>query len=124
MHLDNHLTNVRMKSILTLDIAHPPLRGAEAEAMLDQTFRSARLSSSIKIIKVIHGYGSSGKGGTLKTLVRNWGFTNRHRIKVAIEGENLSPFNPQVQTLVVECNLNSSQDLGIPSEGFTIFRIQ
>lgn len=108
-----------MSSILTIDIAHPPLTSAEAEAVLDEAFRTIQLSSSLRVLKVIHGYGSHGKGGTLKTFVRNWAFTHRSRIREVIDGENLSPFNPTVQQLLSSLEIPSG-DIGSPNDGITV----
>jgi hypothetical protein len=108
-----------MFSIQTIDIAHPPLPPAEAEAMLDSTLRSISLSPDRRVLKIIHGYGSSGKGGSLKTVVRNWAYTHRDRILEILDGENFSPFNPVVQRLIASYNLTMS-DIGQANEGVTI----
>jgi hypothetical protein len=108
-----------MLSIQTIDIAHPPLLPAEAEAMLDGALRSISLSPDRCVLKIIHGYGSSGKGGTLKTVVRNWAYTHRDRIREVLDGENFSPFNPVVQNLIASYNLTLS-DIGPVNEGITI----
>ncbi|MBI1805410.1 MAG: Smr/MutS family protein [Ignavibacteriae bacterium] len=113
-----------MNIIYTLDIAHPPLPGAEAEAVLDEALRKAHLSSSLRVIKIIHGFGSSGKGGTLKTLVRNWMYRQRARIKSSIPGEYLTPFNPVVQELAATLDLSISKDFGAPNEGITILWVK
>jgi hypothetical protein len=112
-----------VNSIHTIDIAHPPLPVAEAEVMLDDTLRTFSLSSQQRVLKIIHGYGSGGKGGSLKTLVRNWAFVNRNRFKEIIDGENLSPFNPIVQQLLSAVEVNLS-DIGSPNEGVTIVWIR
>lgn len=102
-----------------IDIAHPPLSPAEAEAVLDNTLRSIVLSPDSRVVKIIHGYGSSGKGGSLKTVVRNWAYTHRDRIREILDGENLSPFNPVVQSLIASCNVTLS-DIGPANEGVTV----
>ena len=91
--------------------------------MLDKELRAFSLTSKKRILKVIHGYGSRGKGGSLKTLVRNWAFAHRSRIREIIDGENLSPFNPVVQQLLAENELTPS-DMGVPTEGITILWIR
>ncbi len=109
-----------MKSLMTIDIAHPPLPGADAETMLDESLRKIRLSSNLRILKVIHGYGSQGQGGTLKTVTKNWIHKNKRRIISAIDGGDLSLMNPNVQVLLAECDLSAQKDFDVPNEGVTI----
>jgi len=90
--------------------------------MLNDTLRTFSLSSQQRVLKIIHGYGSGGKGGSLKTLVRNWAFMHQKRIREIIDGENLSPFNPVIQELIAETKLTLS-DIGPPNEGVTILWI-
>lgn len=109
-----------MKSLMTVDIAHPPMRSEEAERLLDESLRKIRLSSHLRIMKIIHGYGSKGTGGALKTVVKNWVHQHHDNIISSIDGEQLTPFNPQVQVLSAECNMSPEKDLGAPNEGITI----
>jgi hypothetical protein len=110
--------------ILTLDIAHPPLRSDAAEIVLDESLRKAKNFSLYRVLKIVHGYGSGGKGGTLKTVVRNWVYKNQSNIKYAIDGEQISPFNPLVQEMCIACNLQLSKDFGIPNKGVTIIWVK
>ncbi len=57
--------------MLTIDVAHPTRRPDEAEEDLLEAWSQVRNSSSLHILKIIHGYGSSGKGSATKELVRN-----------------------------------------------------
>ena len=109
-----------MKCILTIDIAHPPLSSTEAETVLNQSLQEIRLSPKLRILKVIHGYGSQGTGGSLKTVVKNWIHTHHKSIISSIDGEELTPTNPQVQVLSAECDIMPGKDLGGPNEGITI----
>jgi len=113
-----------MNLILTIDIAHPPLPAAEAEAVLDEALRKIQLSSSLRILKIVHGFGSSGRGGSLKTMARNWAFVHRTRFKTLIPGEDLSPFNPVIQELSAECEVAISADLGASNDGVTILWVR
>jgi hypothetical protein len=107
----------------TIDVAHPPLASAEAEAMLDALLRKSSLSTGPRLVKIVHGYGSSGKGGTLRTAVRNWGYRNRNRIRMILTGEQSGLFDPDTQELLRETGL-SMQDLGQPGDGHTIIWVR
>ena len=92
--------------------------------MLDETLRTIQLSASLRILKIIHGFGSSGRGGTLKTLARNWAYGHRTRIRVIIPGEDLTPFNPAIKELAAACHLSVGSDLGAPNDGITILWVK
>lgn len=109
-----------MKSLMTIDIAHPPQSGADAEEMLDEALKTVRLSKTLRVLKIIHGYGSRGSGGTLKTVVQNWVHTNKHKLILSIDGKDLSASNSNVQVMVAECDFSSTADFLSPNEGVTI----
>lgn len=122
MHPLNQFFHTNITIIQTIDIAHPPLSGAAAEEILHAALRQALHSPPVQIIKIIHGYGSSGKGGSLKTIARNWSFVNKKRIRLMIPGEDFSPYNPEVRSMLAECNLTASE-IGAANEGMTILWI-
>jgi hypothetical protein len=76
-----------------------------------------------KVLKVIHGYGSSGKGGVLCDGLRK-SFRLRKKegvIKDFIAGEDCSIFNDTVLALLEAVpELRSDPDLGATNEGVTI----
>ncbi len=113
-----------MNSVYSIDIAHPPVHGEEAELLLSSALRKVQSSPTFRVLKIIHGHGSGGQGGTLKTVVQNWAFKNKSRIKLIIEGINLSPFNPDVQRLCSECNLQPSKDVGESNKGITLIWVK
>ncbi|MBI3194633.1 MAG: Smr/MutS family protein [Ignavibacteriae bacterium] len=113
-----------MNIVYTIDIAHPPLSGDEAEHVLGSALRKVQSSPHFRILKIIHGYGSGGRGGTLKTVVQNWIHVNRTKIKSSVEGVNINPFDATVQRLCAECHLVASNDLGEPNKGVTIVWIK
>ena len=77
----------------------------------------------VKVLKVIHGYGSSGKGGTLCVGLRK-SFRLRKKegvIKDFVEGEAFSIFNPTVLELLEAVpEIRGDPDLGATNEGVTI----
>src|SRR6266542_353546 len=77
----------------------------------------------VKVLKVIHGYGSSGKGGTLCVGLRK-SFRLRKKEKVIkdfIAGEDFSIFNQTVLALLEAVpELRGDPDLNATNEGVTI----
>jgi hypothetical protein len=109
-----------MSCVMTVDIAHPPLTPDAAERELESSLRSARLSPDIRVLRIIHGYGSSGRGGSLKSVAQNWLYRKRSALRAVMTGEEITPFNPRAQELAVECRLSISADLGPATEGMSI----
>ena len=77
----------------------------------------------VRVLKIIHGYGSSGKGGTLQHGLRK-SFALRKKegvIKDFIPGENFTIFNPVVLDLL-QCvpDLRADPDLSNTNEGVTV----
>jgi len=77
----------------------------------------------VKVLKVIHGYGSSGKGGKLCVgLRKSFGLRKKEgAIKDFIAGEDFSIFNDKVLALLETVpDLRGDPDLGATNEGVTI----
>lgn len=75
-----------------------------------------------KVLKVIHGYGSSGKGGKLCVgLRKSFGLRKKEGvIKDFIAGEDFSIFNGTVLTLLETVpGLRGDPDLNATNEGVT-----
>ncbi len=76
-----------------------------------------------KVLKVIHGYGSSGKGGALCVGLRK-SFRLRKKegvIKDFITGEDFTIFNPAALDLLDAVPaLRGDPDLGATNEGVTV----
>jgi hypothetical protein len=75
-------------------------------------------------MKTIHGYGSSGKGGSTKELVRNWAFTHRGRFRSVVEGEAYDLYNPEVQNMRLEIGTFSDPDLAQGNQGITVIWVK
>lgn len=77
----------------------------------------------VKVLKVIHGYGSSGKGGVLCVGLRK-SFKLRKKegvIKESIAGEEFSIFNDSVLTMLEAVpEMRGDLDLNATNEGITI----
>jgi hypothetical protein len=106
--------------IVTVNIAHPPLSGADAERLLDESLRAIRSASSHRVLRIIHGYGSSGKGGTLKETARNWCYSRRSQIRAVLHGEDATPFDARAQEIAQACGVSVTSDLGPANDGMTI----
>ena len=94
----------------------------EARRLVIAEIREARRAGA-RVLKVIHGYGSSGKGGTLCVgLRKSFGLRKKEGvIKDFIVGENFSIFNPTVLAMLeVVPQLRGDPDLNATNEGVTI----
>jgi hypothetical protein len=103
-----------------IDIAHPPMRGADAEPHLDEHLRDLRSRGPGWALKVIHGHGGPG---VLRETVRNWGWMNRSRLCGIIEGERYEITDRTTLAMRTACGQNPDGDLGHANRGITIFWI-
>lgn len=93
-----------------------------ARVKLDQAIRSAK-AQRLTAIKIIHGYGSSGKGGAIKrdvqaVLARK---LLSGSIRGYVPGERFSPFDPMARALLDKCpELSRDSDYSRGNDGITI----
>lgn len=74
-------------------------------------------------IKIIHGYGSTGKGGRIRTEVRRYLADQRERglIRDFIPGENFTIFDESTRRALDRCGaLRQDRDLERSNNGVTI----
>jgi hypothetical protein len=94
----------------------------EARRLVIEEIKRAR-REGVKVLKVIHGYGSSGKGGTL-CIGLHKSFRLRKKegvIKDFIAGADFSIFNDTVLTLLEAVpELRGDLDLDATNEGVTL----
>ena len=94
----------------------------EARRRVIEEIRRAK-REGVRVLKVIHGYGSSGKGGKLNFGLRK-SFALRKKegvIKDFIAGEDFTIFNPVVLALLEAVpELRGDPDLGNTNEGVTV----
>lgn len=77
----------------------------------------------VKVIKLIHGYGSSGVGGVLRVAVRKEleRMKNRGVIKLYVPGENFEIFSSVTIKMLDSCNeLRNDRDIGRFNNGITM----
>ncbi len=94
----------------------------EARKLVIEEIRRAK-REGVRVLKIIHGYGSSGKGGKLQFGLRK-SFALRRKEQVIrdfIAGENFSIFQPTVLNLLEAVpELRGDPDLNATNEGVTI----
>lgn len=110
--------------MLVLDVGHPPRPPKQVESELDAALSKVRGSSQLRVIKVIHGYGSHGQGGHTKVTVRNWAFQFRRRFRAIINGEDYDIFDDDTQEMREECGQIGDNDLGIGNPGMTLLWVK
>ena len=77
----------------------------------------------VKVVKLIHGYGSSGTGGVLRVAVRKEleRMKRRGAIKLYVPGENFEIFSSDTIKLLDSCDaLRNDRDLGRYNNGITM----
>ena len=94
----------------------------EARRLVISEIKRAK-REGVKVLKVIHGYGSSGKGGALCIGLRK-SFKMRKQegvIKDFIAGEDFSIFNATVLSLLEAApELRGDPDLNATNEGISV----
>ncbi len=89
--------------------------------VLEEIRRSKR--QGVRVLKVIHGYGSSGQGGKLgHGLKRSFALRKKEKlIRDFIPGERFTIFDPTTLDLIDAVpEVRSDPDLGSVNEGITI----
>jgi len=94
----------------------------EARKQVIAEIRTAK-RAGVHVLKIIHGYGSSGKGGKLNIGLRK-SFALRKQegvIREFIAGEDFSIFNPAVLSLLEAVpEMRGDPDLNATNEGITL----
>jgi hypothetical protein len=110
--------------VLIIDVAHPPRPPEAVEQALNDALDAVQRSSTLRIIKVVHGYGSSGRGGSTLQTVRNWGYNARKRMREIIPGEEYTIFDSRTQQIRGQVEEFSDEDLGAANRGVTLFWVK
>ncbi|HUI10061.1 MAG TPA: hypothetical protein VL221_07015 [Bacteroidota bacterium] len=110
--------------LYTLDVGHPARHPDIVEDLLLEAWERVRNSPALRVIKVIHGYGSGGKGGSTREVVRNWLFRHRERFRGIVYGEEYDPQNSSVQSIRKEIGHYDDPDLTFPNPGITIIWVK
>lgn len=110
-----------MNSIRTFNVEAGLPSLDEARRLVTAELRLAKRNGA-RVLKVIHGYGSSGKGGMLRVgLRKSFGLRKKEGvIKDFVPGEDFSIFNETVLNLLEAVpELRGDSDLGATNEGVT-----
>lgn len=94
----------------------------EARARLQNELAIAR-KNGIRVLKLVHGYGSSGVGGDLRIALQSTlrQMAQRHEIEDCIYGENWRTSDDRAWELLKRMpNLKSDSDLGKGNKGITV----
>lgn len=104
---------------LNLELGHPSVD--EALRRLDCELAAAGMLRT-KVFKLIHGYGSSGTGGKIRTACRRQLqlYKEQSRIADFIPGEQFTIFNESTRRAFILCPaLRSDRDLERENRGIT-----
>ena len=84
---------------INLELGSPDALSALKQ--LEFFIASTRVSKG-RVIKIIHGYGSSGKGGKIRSAVRRMlkEYKDTDRLTLLIKGENFSIFDASTRYLI------------------------
>jgi len=110
--------------LLTLDVAHPARPPAHVETELHEALMRVRSGKPWRAIKVVHGYGSHGRGGATRDTVRDWAFRLRRHFRAVINGEDYDIFHDDTQEMRSECGQVDDSDLGAANSGITILWVK
>ncbi len=113
-----------MSPMFTIDVAHPPRSADVVEHELLEAWNRVRNSSALRILKIIHGHGSTGRGGSTRLVARNWAFRNRARFNAVIEGEAYDISDDQTVAMRRAVGQYPDPDLGEANPGITIVWIK
>ena len=94
----------------------------EARRLLLAHLRQAK-QSGVAAVKIIHGYGSTGKGGALRGALRKSLLRRKKEglVTRVIFGEKWSVFEEDARYAIERCpDLRSDRDLNRSNEGITI----
>jgi len=97
-----------------------PASDAAVRRLTYEIQASRRLGAAV--LKIIHGYGSSGTGGKIRTRSRGYldGLARRGQIKAYIPGEQFSIFDAKTRDAFAACpSLRQDRDLDKFNNGVT-----
>jgi NADH:ubiquinone oxidoreductase subunit F (NADH-binding) len=117
-------TTRALSPLFTLDVAHPPQPPSVVEQHLLDAWNTVRNSSTLRVVKIVHGYGSTGRGGSTRETVRNWAFAKRRLFRAVITGEQYTLFNTDVQEMRMAVGQYEDPDLRQANPGITVIWVK
>ena len=97
----------------------------QAEILVRNNIEMYR-QKKVKAFKIIHGYGSTGKGGALRTGIRRWLDQVKGAKIIAdyIPGENWSAFDETTRKVLdLDDSFRKDSDVGQMNSGITVIVI-
>ena len=94
------------------------------EDLLMHAWMETRNSDRVRVLKVIHGYGSSGKGGQTLLIVRNWASRMKGRLRAVIDGEDFSIYSAETRAMRREVGEIDDAELDAGNRGVTYLWIK
>jgi len=114
------------KRVMEFNIkADMPSRDVAKERLIARIAEAQR--SGTAVLKIIHGYGSSGVGGKLRVALRKTleGLASEGRLRRIVHGENWDIFDETTQGLLGDyAELAGDEDLGQHNAGITIVELR
>ena len=95
---------------------------SEIAKRLDTEIKVSK-SYGVKVMKIIHGYGSSGKGGKIRTYLRREldDMLKKGSLKAVIHGEKFSIFDETTRSILyIDKEIRGDKDLDRANNGITI----
>lgn len=106
--------------LLVIDVAHPPRPQEAVESELEDGLARVRSSKILRVLKIVHGYGASGRGGMTKGVVQNWLFRHRGAVRGVVPGEAYDILDPATMAMRAEVGRFPDEDLGGGNRGITV----
>lgn len=94
------------------------------EQHLEDAVHKVRRSDALRVLKIIHGYGSSGRGGSTRTVVRNWAYVHRSRWRARIDGERYTFLDPETRVMRESVGAYPDSDLRSGNPGILVLWIR
>ena len=105
---------------LNLEVGHPTVE--ETRQLLRTELEKCR-NKKVVVLKVIHGYGSSGVGGALRQGIRKSLVSRKKEgiIRAVLFGENWNIFDATARLVLEQCPaLGRDKDLGRSNPGISL----
>jgi hypothetical protein len=115
-----------MRKVETINMEHGFPTAEEARARLANEIEAAR-RSGVGALKIIHGYGSSGKGGTLRKSLRTMltRMSSEGKVGRVIFGENWELFDEPSRNLIDRYPLlRGDKDMNRGNAGVTFVEVR
>lgn len=112
-----------MTPLHTIDVAHPPRPPSTVEHQLTDAWHHVRQHEHLRVLKVIHGYGSAGTPGTIRDTARNWAWGHRRHFRAIINGEDYSLFDATTQDMRAALGPYADADIDGANQGILVIWI-